>query len=73
MLRRDFLIHAAVISSVAVVGLPKLGSGQSAEEIDNAIVPNYTLFGYKPHGCALSPNYNHHSDPIPPHIAQLLD
>ena len=34
--------------------------------------PNYTLFGVKPYGCALSRSFQYQSDPIPEHIARLL-
>jgi hypothetical protein len=72
MQRRDFLKHAAIISGVAVIGLPDISSGKNAEEADDAVVPNYTLFGVKRLGCALPRNYHHQADPFPDQIARLL-
>jgi len=71
MERRDFLKHAAVIGGVAVVGLPKTSSGEVVEETDSA-APNYTLFGVKPYGCALSHSFRYQGDHIPEHVARLL-
>lgn len=71
MQRRDFLIHAAVIGGAAVVGLPQIEASSNEEESPEAN-PNYTLFGVKPYGCALSRSFQYQSDPIPEHIARLL-
>ncbi len=72
MQRRDFLIRAAVVGGVAVMGLPDLSFGGPSEEIDEASAPNYTLFGSRRHGCALHRNYHHQADSFPDHVARLL-
>lgn len=72
MKRRVFLKHTAVIGGVAMIGLPNFSPGNSDEELDDATVPNYTLFGVKHLGCALRRNYHNQTDPFPDQIARLL-
>jgi hypothetical protein len=72
MHRRDFLKHTAVIGGVALVGLPDISLGKNTDEAEDAVEPNYTLFGVKRLGCAVPRNYHHQADPFPDHIARLL-
>ena len=71
MQRRDFLKHAAVVGGVAVVGVPKVPVGDDAVGGEST-QPNYTLFGVKPYGCALSRNFHYQSDPLPDNLARLI-
>lgn len=71
MQRRDFLKHAAVVGGVVVVGVPKVPVGDDAT-VEETNQPNYTLFGVKPYGCALSRSFHYQSDPLPENLARLI-